>query len=134
MRKLIVGLTLAFAFAMNATGQTEKILFKFTGGRDGGNPEGGLIFRGGNLYGTASTGGSYLSGCGGAGCGTVFELKHTTRLFFIVSQEAPMVALRRAALSLTKRVIFTGLLMKVVNLVARAQALRDAAWSLNCNP
>jgi hypothetical protein len=45
-----------------------------------------------------------------------------------------MVALRRAALSLTKRVIFTGLLMKVVNLVARAQALRDAAWSLNCNP
>jgi uncharacterized repeat protein (TIGR03803 family) len=29
------------------------------------------------LYGTASTGGSYLSGCGGAGCGTVFELKHT---------------------------------------------------------
>jgi hypothetical protein len=49
MRKLIVGLTLAFAFAMNATGQTEKILFKFTGGRDGGNPEGGLIFRGGNF-------------------------------------------------------------------------------------
>jgi hypothetical protein len=45
-----------------------------------------------------------------------------------------MVALRRAALSLTKQVIFTGLLMKVVNLVARAQALRDAAWSLNCNP
>jgi hypothetical protein len=81
MRKLIVGLTLAFAFAMYATGQTEKILFKFTGGRDGGNPEGGLIFRGGNLYGTASTGGSYLSGCGGAGCGTVFELKtHGFRL------------------------------------------------------
>ena len=51
---------------------TETALYAFTGGADGANPQASLIRdKSGNLYGTASAGGS--SGCG-AGCGTVFKL------------------------------------------------------------
>jgi uncharacterized repeat protein (TIGR03803 family) len=56
---------------------TEKILYSFTGGDDGSAPATSLTFDGlGNLYSTAANGGAYSSGCNGAGCGTVFELKH----------------------------------------------------------
>jgi uncharacterized repeat protein (TIGR03803 family) len=51
------------------------LLHSFTGGKDGGQPNAGLVVdRSGNLYGTASFGG--VSGCGGygLGCGTVFKL------------------------------------------------------------
>jgi len=55
-------------------GWTESVLHTFAGGAsDGANPLGGLVFdTAGNLYGSASTGGS--SHCGGGGCGGVFEL------------------------------------------------------------
>ena len=47
---------------------TETILYSFTGGSDGGNPEAGLLMdSGGNLYGTTDQGGSSDSG-------TVFKL------------------------------------------------------------
>ena len=47
---------------------TEKVLYSFTGGNDGGDPAAQLIFDGaGNAYGTTVVGGLY-------GCGTVFEL------------------------------------------------------------
>src|SRR5271167_31980 len=51
---------------------TETVLYRFTGGNDGGNPYGGdLIFdQAGNLYGPAYNGGV---GCT-VGCGVVFEL------------------------------------------------------------
>jgi len=48
---------------------TFKVLHNFTGGQDGGNPIAGMTIRGGNLYGTASD--------GGTGYGTVYQLKHT---------------------------------------------------------
>jgi uncharacterized repeat protein (TIGR03803 family) len=49
-------------------GWTEKVLYSFSNGSDGGYPYAGLIFDGaGNLYGTTSEGGFYTSG-------TVFEL------------------------------------------------------------
>jgi hypothetical protein len=52
---------------------TETILYNFTGGSDGGNPEGGVIIgAGGVLYGTTYAGGTGLA-CSG-GCGTVFSL------------------------------------------------------------
>ncbi len=52
-------------------GWQESVLHAFTDGEDGGLPFAGLTFdSAGNLYGTASSGGT---GCGG-GCGTVFEL------------------------------------------------------------
>lgn len=54
---------------------TETVLYRFTGGSDGGTPENGnLVFdQSGNLYGTTAFGGT---GCidGTNGCGTVFEL------------------------------------------------------------
>jgi hypothetical protein len=55
-------------FETGATAQTEKVLYRFTGGSDGGNPNGGVVLRGGNLFGTTQGGGVY-------GAGTVFELK-----------------------------------------------------------
>jgi uncharacterized repeat protein (TIGR03803 family) len=56
---------------------TETVLYSFKGGKDGANPEAGLVMDGsGNLYGTTWYGGSH--GCKqnkvGNGCGTVFEL------------------------------------------------------------
>ena len=52
----------------------ETVLYDFTGGMDGGNPQYGRLVRdsAGNLYGTTLTGGSFS--CGGDGCGTVFKL------------------------------------------------------------
>jgi len=55
-----------------AYAQTYTVLHNFTGGADGGNPYAGLtIDEAGNLYGTASSGGSN-SNC--INCGTVFKL------------------------------------------------------------
>jgi uncharacterized repeat protein (TIGR03803 family) len=53
---------------------TETILYSFTGGADGGSPNGGLVFdRFGNLYGTAASGGGSALDCP-SGCGTIYEL------------------------------------------------------------
>jgi uncharacterized repeat protein (TIGR03803 family) len=44
-------------------GWTENVIYSFTGGGDGGDSEGSLIFdSGGNLYGTARSGGAYNQG------------------------------------------------------------------------
>jgi uncharacterized repeat protein (TIGR03803 family) len=55
---------------------TEKVLYSFTDGVDGGGPNGGLVFdASGNAYGTTHFGGD--DSCGGqvgGGCGVVFEL------------------------------------------------------------
>lgn len=52
---------------------TEAILYSFRGGDDGSAPEGPVRLYNGELYGTTSSGGG--NGCGGAGCGTIFELR-----------------------------------------------------------
>jgi uncharacterized repeat protein (TIGR03803 family) len=54
----------------------ETVLYKFTGHRDGGNPESGgfILDSSGNLYGTTYDGGDD-NGCGaGYGCGVVFKI------------------------------------------------------------
>ena len=58
-----------FKLTPNSNGSwTESVLYKFTGGTDGGDPFGGLIFdAAGNLYGTAQN-------FGASGFGTVFKL------------------------------------------------------------
>ena len=57
-------------------GWTESVLYGFQGGNDGdfdNSSTGGVIRdQAGNLYGTTSSGGG--TGCGGFGCGTVYEV------------------------------------------------------------
>ncbi len=64
------GFGVVYELSPNSTGGfTRKIIHNFTGGRDGANPQAGLIFdAAGNLYGTAAAGGLH-------GDGVVFELK-----------------------------------------------------------
>jgi uncharacterized repeat protein (TIGR03803 family) len=60
-------------FKLDPSGK-ETVLHTFTGGSDGGYPEGGLTMdSAGNLYGTASRGGN-LNDCQGGGCGVVFKI------------------------------------------------------------
>jgi hypothetical protein len=58
---------------------TEKVLYSFKSGKDGANPNGGLVFdKKGAIYGTTVFGGSSDQICktvSGTGCGTVFHLK-----------------------------------------------------------
>ena len=52
-------------FKLTRSGQswTESVLWRFTGGSDGGNPLSGLIFdSAGNLYGTTQSGGAHQAG------------------------------------------------------------------------
>lgn len=49
----------------------ETQLYSFKGRKDGRAPLGSLIVEQGNFYGVTAFGGS--TGCGGNGCGTVFE-------------------------------------------------------------
>jgi len=56
-----------------ASNGTESLLHAFHGGSDGAFPNAALIAdAAGNLYGTTESGGG--TGCGGLGCGTVFEI------------------------------------------------------------
>jgi uncharacterized repeat protein (TIGR03803 family) len=62
------GCGVVYKLTPSGGGWTESVLYSFTGGTDGSNPEAGLIFDpAGNLYGTASGGGSN-------GNGTVYQL------------------------------------------------------------
>ena len=72
------GLGTVFTMRRNSAGVWgERVIYNFTGGADGANPEGALAFDSvGNLYGTASAGGIMSSTCSTffGGCGTVFKL------------------------------------------------------------
>jgi uncharacterized repeat protein (TIGR03803 family) len=58
-----------------APAQTFTTLYSFTGGADGGVPEGSLLLDAeGNLYGTTSVGGAIDCYLSYVGCGTAFEL------------------------------------------------------------
>jgi len=60
---------------------TETVLHSFLGGNDGKNPYGGVtIDAKGNLYGTTVAGGSG-GACSGDGCGTVFKLTHSGKVW-----------------------------------------------------
>ncbi len=66
---LLVLITLA---AQPAQGQNFQVLYSFTGGADGGIPNGLTLDAAGNLYGTTYGGGEGI--CGSYTCGTVFKL------------------------------------------------------------
>jgi uncharacterized repeat protein (TIGR03803 family) len=66
--------TTVFSLTRSGAGWMESILHRFTGGTDGSCSWAGVTFdKHGNLYGTTCFGG-YSNGCGGIGCGTVFQL------------------------------------------------------------
>jgi uncharacterized repeat protein (TIGR03803 family) len=61
-------------FKLDAAGN-ETVLYKFTGGTDGGAPLGGLIQDAeGNFYGSTELGGDLTGANGSLGCGVVFKL------------------------------------------------------------
>src|SRR5260370_41769862 len=63
---------LVLSAATRAQAQTFTILYSFTGGSDGRQPEAGLLLdAAGNLYGTTAGGGSFNGGsdCNVGGCG-----------------------------------------------------------------
>ena len=83
MRRSVLGALPILLFALfvwlvnpvNARAASGKIIYTFQGGADGAYPYSDLaIDAAGNLYGTTSDGGV---GCGGYGCGTVYELLRT---------------------------------------------------------
>jgi uncharacterized repeat protein (TIGR03803 family) len=66
--KTVLVLVVTLILVVGARAGTEKVLYAFTGGTDGGRSEGGVILdKAGNLYGTTNSGGMYNAG-------TVFEL------------------------------------------------------------
>jgi uncharacterized repeat protein (TIGR03803 family) len=57
------------------TAGNETILYSFTGGEDGGNPQAGLFLdKDGNMYGTTLRGGNPACTYPYAGCGTVYKI------------------------------------------------------------
>lgn len=67
------GLGSVFKLTPGASGWSHTSLHDFTGGDDGANPYSNVVFdASGNLYGTASAGGS--SGVCSGGCGVVWEI------------------------------------------------------------
>jgi uncharacterized repeat protein (TIGR03803 family) len=75
---LSLTLTTLCVFSSASASETEKVLYSFTGGNDGAQPFAGLTFdQMGNLYGTATTGGTQNCKVWGgteSGCGVVFKL------------------------------------------------------------
>src|ERR1035438_6156731 len=68
IRTAVVLALVAIPLGSTWAATTEKVLFNFTGGNDGGDPASQLTFdTAGNAYGTTVTGGTF-------GCGTVFQL------------------------------------------------------------
>jgi uncharacterized repeat protein (TIGR03803 family) len=72
----VSGSGLVFKLAPNSRGGwTETVLHAFTGGNEGANPLGSLVFdSAGNLYGTTSGGGNTVCNYFEQGCGVVFQL------------------------------------------------------------
>jgi uncharacterized repeat protein (TIGR03803 family) len=58
-------------FKIDTSGKGYDVIYRFLGGTDGAFPFDGVTAVNGKLYGTTWEGGG--TGCGGAGCGTVFE-------------------------------------------------------------
>ena len=71
-----LGCGTVFKLSPGSSGWIKYLLYTFTGGSDGGEPDARVLFdAAGNLYGTTLLGGSINSACT-SGCGTIFKLAH----------------------------------------------------------
>jgi uncharacterized repeat protein (TIGR03803 family) len=64
-------------FKVDSKTGKERVLYNFTGGSDGGLPQGGVVYWNGAFYGATQIGGKVgknKTDCGDLGCGTVFKL------------------------------------------------------------
>lgn len=67
------GYGVVYEMTPSGQGWTYQVIYTFTGGADGANPDTPLLIdSAGNLYGAAMSGGA--PGCQGFGCGTIFKL------------------------------------------------------------
>ena len=89
-----LGCGVVYELSHSPNGWTETVLYSFSGGNDGGDPYGGLIFdAAGNLYGTTLYGGTNNPG------GTVFELTPSngswtfTTLYSLYGNQGPVATL-----------------------------------------
>lgn len=89
-----LGCGVVYELSHSGSGWIETVLYSFTGGNDGGDPYGGLIFdAAGNLYGTTVAGGTDNPG------GTVFELTASnggwtlTTLYSLYGNSGPVATL-----------------------------------------
>jgi uncharacterized repeat protein (TIGR03803 family) len=89
---LCAGTGCGVAFKLDPTGK-ETVLYTFTGGADGLNPQVGLLQdEEGNLYGTTVGGGDTSSCSPTYGCGVVFRIAHPDRDVLRISQEGVAAA------------------------------------------
>lgn len=78
------GFGVVFQLSHRGSGWIFKPLYSFTGGANGEGPIAGVVVGpNGSLYGTTYGGGN--QGCGGAGCGTVFNLRPPTHFCSAIS-------------------------------------------------
>jgi uncharacterized repeat protein (TIGR03803 family) len=71
------GCGIVFSLTPSGTGWKYRVLYRFQGGDDGGDPRAPLVTRpDGYFYSTTTGGGG--SGCNGYGCGTAFRIKPGT--------------------------------------------------------
>jgi uncharacterized repeat protein (TIGR03803 family) len=64
-------------YAFDPQAKTKTVLYNFQGGTDGSGPGGSMLYINGYFYGFTGNGGD-LDGCGGNGCGTVFQYDPAT--------------------------------------------------------
>lgn len=88
-------------FAVSTNGTNFSVLYTFTNGLDGGQPYAGLVYSGGTLYGTTSSGGSN-------GIGTIFSVSTNGSVFNVLHSYNTNVegGLTRAGLALSGTVLY----------------------------
>jgi hypothetical protein len=77
VQSVAILLAMTMLATLSAPAQNLKVIYSFSDAADGGQPYSQLVRDpDGNGYGTAAIGGN-LSGCGGVGCGAIFEVTRT---------------------------------------------------------